>query len=201
MGTEKLINNSTKKFVLIPQQLWDRYSSLEVTNKNVQLDTTKTVSSTEEQTPTNSIFVKQKEEKIEKSIPQTQKVELDGTEDQKLEETVNGEKTEQLKKFFMLKIKTNGYKKKILQELFKSDAIKFSNDLTIIANNVDTNIPVLSFIDTIRSSKKRAFTDLHQLVLNTVNIPSHLIVNPNAIKNEQIKKSDQEKIGWVPFTF
>ena len=109
--------------------------------------------------------MKQKEEKTEKSIAQTQKVELKGEEDEKLEETVNGEKTEKLKKFFYLKIKTNGYKKERLQELFKSDAIKFSNDLTIIANNVDTNIPVLSFFDTIRSSKKRSFTDLHQLVL------------------------------------
>ena len=96
-----------------------------------------------------------------------------------------------IESFFGSQIGKNYYKKQILILILKYPIIEISNARTIIENNVDTAIGVISFIKAIRSQTKD-ITSLHETILKELNLPTSLITNKN-------EKQKREK--WISFSF
>ena len=80
--------------------------------------------------------------------------------------------------------------KKILNALFDSEVIKFSLNRTIIVNNVDTGIPILSFVRKLRR-KNAAINQNFFMILNALQLEPGLVIN-----NDLLAKDVGE---WQPF--
>ena len=137
---------------------------------------------------TGSVAVKRKGEEIDSKdspIPskKSQKEDTAGDTTRSLKNN--------LKQNYLKQVRKDPYKKKLVSALFGSSKIKFSNNHSIIVNNVETNIGILSFVNTVRSKKQNTnFTELHQLILDNIDTEPSWILNPSATQNQD---------DWIPY--
>ena len=168
------MDRKIQKFVLIPHTYWENFRDNR--GKTVQKTTT---------FPTDGLFTAFKQGETNQTKAQSEKVDALGNSSNYTENANN------LESFFGSKIGKDYYKKQILSLLLKGPSIKISNARTIIVNNVDTEIGVISFINAIRSQTKD-ITSLHETILKELNLPTSLITNKNV---------RQKREKWISFSF
>lgn len=168
-------NNSARKFVLIPVDLWKS----EINNSRDQ----SSVSSI----PTTSFFNKKPEKDPETSIESETKEEKVSEKDPNV-----NIKTNSLLEYLYTQVGKDHQKKKILQAIFDCKTIKLSNTYTLIVNNVDTQVKILDFITHLRR-RTGDFSDVYLLILRELNL------NPRLINNKRISKNERE--NWITYTF
>ena len=157
------------KFVLIPEYLWNQLQ--------------KSTDFTKQPGNPLSYFVKPDSEDFHNTTKSAQS---------RPEGTVRGvsETTKLLRTFFRNQLGKDFYKKQILDLILDSAKVKISNSQTIIVENLDTEIKVIDFINTVRSQK--TISPLHETILKALDLPSSLITNKNVRQKQE---------GWISFSF
>ena len=164
------MGKETHKFVLIPLFLWDQFNSHKKAGESTY------------SFPDDGFFQSNTETESDKKPIK---------EIEKLPKEILSGKTEEVKQKLLSFIGSDHNKKKILNALFESPQIKISANLTIIVDNVDTQINVATFINSIRG-KKAQISDLHYVILKAIGLTTSLVNNPHV---------EQQQGSWLPYSF
>lgn len=78
----------------------------------------------------------------------------------------------------------------ILQKMRDSSLINFTSDDNIIVNDINTDIPVASFINDL-NKKRVLIPQIYLTILSILKLPHHLVSNENALS--------ENRGDWLPF--
>ena len=147
------MDRKIQKFVLIPQTYWE--SSRDNSEKTVQKHPLF------QRTYSLQLLNRAKQIKQKLRVTKLKRVEIL----QFIQKTADN-----LESFFGSQIGKDYYEKQILSLLLMCSSIKIFNAETIIVNNVDTEIGVISFNSTRSQTKDIRF--LHKTILKVLNLPT-----------------------------